>query len=365
MLSKFEDWYKVLRLKALEDEIVRLRKKSIAKVITYLKQPKNKKLIFEAVTFITHKGDPESNFVKFLISKLKEDDPDFVDDFSKRRKELQVLSAIILGELIQSSTNNNKARQLGSISLLAGMIIPISKNLLAKNFSNIFSNIRALVENALYEDGEKLRTQNARILKIGHEKFIDNPNDIITNPVNILDIFTNIEKEIQRINSNAPIEKEPREIYWWVLGKRSLYSEVLFAEMTMGSAVISAGWELADITLFPPQANFNEILNDVLFFEAGYNELEIDLAALVKDWDEDILQKIQSNTKGSAALVYEFPKLFPLSWILLNKLDNNMSDEWTSLFYNKTGFAKSTTLQGSQWAYQAMVERYCMRAYLS
>ncbi len=365
MLSKIEDWYEVLSLKALDDEIVQLRINSIAKVITYLKQPKNKNSIFEAVSFFTYKGNPESNFVKFLIGSLKEDDPDFIDDFSKRKKELQILSAIILGELIQSSPNNSSVRQLCSISLFAGMIIPIGKNLLAKNFSVIFSDVRTLIENALYEDGEQLRTPNVEISEIGHEKFLDNPENLLSQPADVLKMFVNIENQIQIIKSNSVIKEESLEIHWWALGKRSFYIESLFAEIPFGTAVICAGWELADIALFPPQANFREILNDVLFFKVGYNELTTDLEGLVSDWDLEILLKFKSNIKGSASLVYEFPKLFPLSWIILNKLDNNMSDEWTSSFYKQTGIPKSTTLHGSQWAYQAMVERFCMRAYLS
>ncbi len=365
MLSKFEEWYEVLQLKTTDEGIVQLRKKSIDKVISYIKQPKNKKLLFEAVTFFTYKGDPESGYIQFLINSLKEDDPDFVDDLSKRKKELQVLSAIILGELIQSSTNNNKARLLCSISLLAGMNIPFSNNLLAKKLSKIHFDIRILIENALFDDGEIFRAPVKKLTKFGHEKFVDNPADILSNPKDILNIFTNIEREIQDIKSNGLREKEHREIYWWVLGKRSMYSEELFSEMTLGSAVMSAGCELADITMFPPQANFHEFLSDVLFFGVKYNELEIDLVTLVKDWEEATLQRIQPKTKGSEALIYEFPKLFPLSWILLNKLNNNMSDEWTSLLYKQTGIAKGVTLQGSQWAYQAMVERYCLRAYLT
>jgi hypothetical protein len=166
-------------------------------------------------------------------------------------------------------------------------------------------------------------------------------------------------EELQR---RAVMEREERELLWWLYAGSSSTTGQRVSTLKPGAAAICCGGELANIATQPPLASIRHMVCRAVEEGRKARDLaERSVEEMVPDWDDKILRVLAAGEPKIDSLISAYPPLFPLSWLCKRLRESQVRSGWKEEFESKTGFLSTDKHVTAEWAVQVFCERSAQR----
>lgn len=376
MLDKLGEWYRIVTPNPRHEDLEK-RKISIDSYISSLKQ-KRKVLIPEAVSGLVWRFNSDMEVVSTLTDAIRAQDLSFPTHIEENALELRVVTALALGEIMNSS-RTSKVRRLAAIFVISALGVPRETHSQAQHYAEILEALRSVAVDVLDQEAEANRQVSSlfaqsvdiagqfdRMAEAAHSSNV--PNQPVQSWLAVAPILKqtlgDFQKRLKALELAQRADREELEVLWWSYSGCSRITGELFSQTNAGVAALCAGRELADICIVPPLLSARHLLADVVSRGRKNASQEIPLESIVSGWSEPILvDGTQHSSDVAQEPAKKYPALLPISWITQRLVESKMSADWTDEFETMTGIKKDVALSVARWAEQVLWEHVAQKVY--
>ncbi|HEX8515186.1 MAG TPA: GTPase-associated system all-helical protein GASH [Bacteroidia bacterium] len=347
MIAKLPEWYRVLSIANINEEMLEKRSKTIGKAL----KKKDALFFINCIKLFLNKTANIPEFSSELTTVFL-DDPLFPQ--SNNALELRVLAGALLAEYIETSKADDKDRialllKAGQFKLDPSGQINIEIFQINEHFLRNESIAQRTFEDdvELPELGVEITLADASVASIKAE--LEKINQDLSLASDALNDVLNFAKE------NISILKEESNIHWWLFREYSNLLKSPYSDISNKIAPFLAGKELSDLTtILPGIINADEFLKKMLFNVKDSKE-----EVTIKEAVNSLGAEVQNLFKMDDSIVYK--ELCPLHLACTLALQVGDNDGWTGMFEKATGFKATVKSNVLELALQSYYESLLLK----
>ncbi len=353
MIAKLPEWYRVLSLTNMNEEILEKRSKTIKKIV----KTKDINLLFDCVKYFLNKPITNSNFVSDLTQIFLED-PMFPQ--TNNELELRVLTGAIIVECLETSKTVERIQialavrtglfQKDNTDLINVDIISTVESFLMKESESR----RALIDDVTIPDfSVKINLADTGIESIngGFEEMNDGLSEIKKTMKAVLDFS----------KKNISILQEESNIHWWIFRAFSNLVGKQIKELDQRTVPVLIGKELCNLTSFAPgPINSDQFLKKILFDNVKNKSLESTLKESINTIDLEVKKIFSIQTTSAIGVLCPIHLACSLSL----QVDGD-ENAWLPLFEKATQIKSNIKLDAAALAIQVYNESLLIQSTLN
>ena len=282
--------------------------------------------------------------------------PAFPTDLSENALDLRACCAVALGEMM-SRPDAAKSREPVLVASLLLSAIAFHPMRSERYLKAVLEGLQGLASELL--DQAALLRRNRAPLPVDRLSKLTAAVDVTSFQEQFLPAIVACFDELQ---SHALMEREERELLWWLYAGSSSTTGQRVSTLKLGAAPICCGGELANIAIQPPLASIRHMVCRAV--EEGRKARDLgdrSLEEMVLDWDDKVLRVLAAVESKTDSLISAYPPLFPLSWLCKRLCESQVRSGWKEEFESKTGFSPTEKRPLAEWAVQVFNERSAQR----
>lgn len=376
MLSRILEWYRIVNPKPSRDVIDR-RTEAARDLVAMFDGVKGWDMIIAAANGVA--GGFESGFtedsdiVQATVVSIKKHDSAFPQDLCENAIELQVLTAVALGEFLVRKSKNKPDRFAIVIALILQSGFHLRSVTSCTFLEKMIAELTTASEEVLVRASLGLRDRSAdigdQIEKLIEASAAAVPNTEAVAAAEEEEEEVELEEEFNALQGavlstmvefkrQSSIDREELNILWWMFAGASTTTGAMLVDLSSGALAMVCGSELGNLCLIPPPANLKAMV--VRAFVSVLPTSEKTLSEIVLDWDPAIRSLLGGETKA-IVVARKYPVLFPLTWLSDRLMASDGAAGWEDEFEQKTRVAPSAMFDLATIAVQVMRERIALR----
>jgi GTPase-associated system helical domain len=362
MITRTYEWLIAAKFKP-DNATVEIRQKIAAELLKSLDDGKDASTLVNycvaACAGCKQSFTSESPFIKKLIETIRKHQAAFPTDLNDNALDIQVLCAVVIGELLSRSKIPDRDFASAAASLIVSALG--LRSAAAGKYAVGFLN--ELLEKAL-----KYLANRAESVRERYEPSIEEIKEIEAGadlPAFWKELQSQLVNTLDQLNSNAQTDREELEVLWWFYKRESKLAGKRISELPINVAALIGAVEVSDCVILPPHQGTMAMLWDAVSDSRPKTDLaKRALKNSIADWDATSVDLFLQDSEEYKDYITNSAAAFPLSWICLRLKESDYATTWDQEFEKKSGISSNYSLNAKLLLSQVFHERIALRMLL-
>jgi hypothetical protein len=344
------------------DDKVRRRTDSSSELVRQISSDGNRKILLSMVQGIVGGFDKppfaqDSPAVTAIIKTIKDKDTTLPVDLKDNALELQAVTAIALGELLNRKGNGEEKEARLFASLAIQSALSIKPESTKKHIRYVHEILLSHADRVLQVRGKNRRVGGTEALAALDEI------DETTPSTDLWEIVVPaLRAAIAEVTAQAAIDREEIETLWWMFAAHSDIANKKFSELTPAEAALCCGIELAKRSLLPPASSSAEMVKRMITGDRDPASLgPLTIKELAEGWPASMRRHLSPSDAGLSEAVTYIPAILPLTWASHRLSSLGENPKLGKEFASATGLALTTGHLPAEWGSQVFRESILQR----
>lgn len=361
MLSKVYEWLTVVYPQKPTSEVVNARSATVSKVLAELCESENRDLLANycvaAICGLTDRFATDSTVVKSLVDKIRSEQSAFPADVSENALELQIVAALVLGELMSPSARKQKLKLSDLCAAMLLTLVECRAEVQSPHLAAVIKGLITLAATVLERSAQRARKRTE--LDLSELEDMEVPGDV---PAFWTSLLPHLVNAFNSLNNEAAKDREELELLWWMFNGYSSKLQQPLATLQVDIAAVACGVEMAMRVLLPASSATAAMVEDAIARDRKSAQLsEKPIEECVAKWKQQAFDCLKPDDEEQRKFASAHPALFPLTWAAMRLEDSGGTVKWDGELSLKTGLDPKLVVTKAKLARQAFHERTCLR----
>lgn len=361
MLNKVYEWLTVVYPQKPTSEIVTARTATVKSVLAALFESEDIDLLANysvaAVCGLRDRFPSDSKVVTILVETIRAHQSAFPADLAENALELQIVSAIVLGELL-SPAAREEHRHLSDLA--AAMLLSLIECREPESSGHLAAVIQELVGLARTGLEESAQLARKRVeLDLSELEEVEVSSDV---PAFWTNLLPELVKAFNSLTEEAAKDREELELLWWMFNGFSNKLQLPVSSLPIDTAAIACGVEMASRVLLPVSGATAAMVEDAAVRGRKPSQLtEKSIDNCIGKWKKQTYDCLKPEEDAQRQFASSHPALFPLTWTAMRLDDSQGAAQVDGEIAKKTGLDPQHLVSKAHLARQAFREHTCLR----